>query len=781
MADFLVTTLEDEAFSGSETQASPDGSGLSLREALDLANADPATEDHITFAAELAGGTLRLTQGQLVIAGDTTIDGDLNDDAVPDITIDADGKSGVLRIDNTPLVFDSDHVVPFGETSTTVLTGLVLTGGYAAGGSISPGVPGDGSAIETEVSFFYFGDVTVRDSLITGNTTGPGPSITRGAIGADHTRLQLYGTSVVHNTGTGVSGGDYETRFTLRDSTVSNNTQDGVFIFGYNAHAFIYDSVISDNGGTGFDLNSDNGAHIERTLISGNNDSGITVGIFSFLYVKETEISGNYNPSYGGGIKTPNIGAGPTIEIVDSKIVGNSVAPIANFDPADFGYSSERPTNNTGAGGGIFVGYVSDVQITNTEISGNSAAVGGGVFVSSSPILLTLEDSTVSGNQADFVGGGLAIKEDASIFRTDVSGNNAGDEGGGIFLFPNLPPGGSSGALTLLQNVLVTENSSAAGGGIANTGQHLELENVTITENIASDAGGLHFDVPGAGDSVQTVARNTIIAGNTATAPAGAEDLAGPLVLQGGNIVSDTRFIGATPVQTGFSPALIFSQGTASRPGALLEDPANPALDAGDDTLAPLTDIDGNPRPVDLPGVANNAANASDLGAFEVQGLEPEVHVVVVRAAGTGRPGADPTGNAPIFEVRVDGETIGRQIIENPQPRSSLDTNDDSLFRDYTFSFSGFEADTIEIVYVNDGKIGRLDKNLYVDHMTVDGRTLESEEDGFFLPKNGNPKFGGPTEKLYVNGSLIFDLSDEPTLLTEREDEGLAPIFDFLI
>ncbi|MCP4304332.1 MAG: hypothetical protein GY788_05530, partial [bacterium] len=42
MADYIVTTLDDETFEGTETTGTPDGNGLSLREALGLALANGA-------------------------------------------------------------------------------------------------------------------------------------------------------------------------------------------------------------------------------------------------------------------------------------------------------------------------------------------------------------------------------------------------------------------------------------------------------------------------------------------------------------------------------------------------------------------------------------------------------------------------------------------------------------------------------------------------------------------------------------------------------------------
>jgi hypothetical protein len=50
----------------------------------------------------LAGGTLTLTKGQIdirmpILAKALTIDGDINDDHLPDITIDAHGQSRVIK------------------------------------------------------------------------------------------------------------------------------------------------------------------------------------------------------------------------------------------------------------------------------------------------------------------------------------------------------------------------------------------------------------------------------------------------------------------------------------------------------------------------------------------------------------------------------------------------------------------------------------------------------------------------------------------------------------
>ena len=88
MAIFMVTTALDVVNAG-------DGV-LSLREAVQRANATGAP-DTIVFANALEGRTLTLTQGQLTLSEDVTIDGD-RDGRGPAVTIDGNQNDRVLQI-----------------------------------------------------------------------------------------------------------------------------------------------------------------------------------------------------------------------------------------------------------------------------------------------------------------------------------------------------------------------------------------------------------------------------------------------------------------------------------------------------------------------------------------------------------------------------------------------------------------------------------------------------------------------------------------------------------
>ncbi|MEJ6396164.1 hypothetical protein V8J82_23115 [Gymnodinialimonas sp. 2305UL16-5] len=102
MTTYTVTTLADERLSLDQppdaTREAEDGTGLSLREALGLADAI-AGADEIVFHPDLANGRLTLTGQALTIGSDVTIDGDAAGDGTSRIVLDGDYRSRVFEID----------------------------------------------------------------------------------------------------------------------------------------------------------------------------------------------------------------------------------------------------------------------------------------------------------------------------------------------------------------------------------------------------------------------------------------------------------------------------------------------------------------------------------------------------------------------------------------------------------------------------------------------------------------------------------------------------------
>ncbi|MEM9233538.1 MAG: hypothetical protein AAGA69_04780, partial [Pseudomonadota bacterium] len=101
---FTVTTLndggDDNFNSGDLAAETADGGGLSLREALALAqDGDTITFDNSSDAVFESGGTITLAGTELTISQlDLTIDGDLDDDGTADVTIDGNDMSRVMVI-----------------------------------------------------------------------------------------------------------------------------------------------------------------------------------------------------------------------------------------------------------------------------------------------------------------------------------------------------------------------------------------------------------------------------------------------------------------------------------------------------------------------------------------------------------------------------------------------------------------------------------------------------------------------------------------------------------
>lgn len=102
MTTFTVTTLADERFSTDRPpdaiREAEDGTGLSLREALGLADAFDGP-DEIVFHPDLANGRLTLTGRALKIGSDVTIDGDAAGDGTSRIVLDGDYRSRVFDVD----------------------------------------------------------------------------------------------------------------------------------------------------------------------------------------------------------------------------------------------------------------------------------------------------------------------------------------------------------------------------------------------------------------------------------------------------------------------------------------------------------------------------------------------------------------------------------------------------------------------------------------------------------------------------------------------------------
>ncbi|HVR40345.1 MAG TPA: Calx-beta domain-containing protein, partial [Thermoanaerobaculia bacterium] len=156
--------------------------------------------------------------------------------------------------------------------------------------------------------------------------------------------------------------------------------------------------------------------------------------------------------------------------------------------------------NAQGVGGGVAVGGDDATQLTiqNSTITGNNASGGGGVYVYYADI--NISDSQITENNAEGGAGllanggynGVGPLATIQISDTTFSGNDASGDGGGVFLY--------NGDVTF-DTVTIDQNTSSGNGA----GLHLDgffllltIQDSTISGNIATgDGGGIYLEDTG--------------------------------------------------------------------------------------------------------------------------------------------------------------------------------------------------------------------------------------------------------------------------------------------
>ncbi|MEO1199420.1 MAG: choice-of-anchor Q domain-containing protein [Pseudomonadota bacterium] len=289
----VVTTDADEPFDNSIDSSLlddlADGDGLSLREALFWAR----DGDMITFADTLAGSTIVLTQGELGISQDITIDGDIDGDNKADITISGDANNDGMANSGDSRIFTITN-------SDVTLRSLTLENGFASsGGAVSANSSSNLTIVDSTIrdsiassvrggAINAEGNATITNSLLTGNASeGFGGAVFVGSNGS----LALTNTTLYDNSadtrGGGISTGS-NVSLTVRNSTIVGNSTDGA---GGGIEVFtdttlsIANSVVAGNTATLAD--PDIFTFASSSLINaGGTFFGTTVGI-------DTDLSGN--------------------------------------------------------------------------------------------------------------------------------------------------------------------------------------------------------------------------------------------------------------------------------------------------------------------------------------------------------------------------------------------------------------------------------------------------------------------------------------------------------
>jgi hypothetical protein len=330
--------------------------------------------------------------------------------------------------------------------------------------------------------------------------------------------------------------------------------------------------------------------------------------------------------------------------------------------------NSEISGNLAVDGGGIYIGRPGGpVLIQNTRISGNEtgSGSGGGIFFYAPQTDTTIESSTISGNTVGGLGGGIFFEDTDggvhTIRGTTISGNSAG-QGGGLFLYSLDDP-------MIIENSTISGNQALGGGETDGQGGGIYLYSLygegsltvrhsTVAGNSATGTGGGLFTQTGPVNVEHTIVGDNTAPANPdlATAVDGVFDVSFSLIENpgtatfndnGGNVLNQDPQLG--PLQN--------NGGTTE---THLPADTSPAVNAGDATFSP-------PPPTDQRGLARVSGGRIDIGAVEVQDQAGTIQLLLSAAsvnesAGTITITATRTGGSDgavsVSFVTVDGTAM---------------------------------------------------------------------------------------------------------------------------
>ena len=479
---------------------------VTLREAVEVYAQDG---DTITFASIMKGKTITLdpAKGPIAPSASVTIDAiniyNTTKD-VPGLTIGAKNTTGIFDADGADLELVAlklkDYIGPavYGEdASITLVNSEIVGGGMENWDDMeNPVFP------ENYGAAFLVDDcnLTIRNSRIHDMTNGSG-----GAIGAYNSSVTIENSEIYN-----CFGQSYGGAISISDSTLT--VSGSVF---YNNQTYSCGGVVcADLSTVSF---SDSALYNNKAIFGG---AGAIYSWGGSLTIDNTDVRYNVaGDGWGGAIAFLSAdeysdGSAITLQITDSAIYGNVVNSSGSLGGAVY-VDTENPVNvivdnsviyqnearfNGGALALVNTSGDADnlnLVLTNTEINDNVAGYKGGAIYAQTATI-SIEDSDLSGNQSQTIGGGAiaalnsAINVDASILDGNIAGVPTEEN-----YYSHC---GWGGAFNVTNTTLVLTNSelkfnecadvSFGGGAIFSDRSTVIVEGSTLAANTSIHQGG---------------------------------------------------------------------------------------------------------------------------------------------------------------------------------------------------------------------------------------------------------------------------------------------------
>ena len=196
------------------------------------------------------------------------------------------------------------------------------------------------------------------------------------------------------------------------------------------------------------------------------------------LVVEQCEINENTANNKGGGIHVEDT----PLKVIDSKIKNNKGFQGAGINLSDTKkpvcgrheitrtlIEGNRVFNDSGIGGGIYIGATSEITIKDSTIKDNAADQGGGIGAYT-PASTILDNVSIVGNHAKVGAGILALTDHACDTElklqnnTEVKDNTATYYGGGLMAWNDCDEGREQ--VVTVENSSICNNGATDGAGI---------------------------------------------------------------------------------------------------------------------------------------------------------------------------------------------------------------------------------------------------------------------------------------------------------------------------
>jgi CSLREA domain-containing protein len=584
------------------TSGSDDGTGCTLREAIESANTDADFGGCVASGSYTSGGadTIQLTAS-------TTYNITFND--IPDYGEDANVKGDFDIVAGAGLTIQGAGT----DASRSTIEGNSVDRIFHILGTSTGPVAIDDVILDHGRADHIMGETGGAILNQGGDLTVSGSALTFNSAGAGGAGIETTGSATTQIA---------DSSFTDNNQCCDTTTTGGGAI-----------DVSSGGGGSLTITNSEIGASGDANQAQSGTSPARGGGI-SFaptssatLSVTDSRIVGNNTGSNGGGAEGGGVyiggATGSTIDFTRTLIDSNTTGPITPTD--------------TARGAGVYIdGPGPAVTLSDSLITGNSgfaqsgvADEGGGVYINSSSGAVRLVDTTVASNS--FFGGvrsgaGIYNKGTLVLLNSTVAGNSASSgTGGGLTQ--------AAGSATIVNATFTGNGASTAGAGIAQTGGTVTVRGSIVDNECSGTIGTGGFNVSSENSCWDTAGSDL----------ANADPALGALQSNGGPDVGGTTGGDAQPL-------------TTTEPDLASSDAIDriPATSCTGDSSTPLTlDQRGFPRPIDGNG---DLTDACDSGAVEVAACDGTEATIV--GTNGGDTTLDGTGGPDVIVGAGGNDTI---------------------------------------------------------------------------------------------------------------------------